>query len=181
MESGGIKKEYVITLRAKIRRHPIACIIVALFSWMSWRIRRRKLFVGKTIQMEDGKQFVVFRHIYRKCRQRNESDGSVVMVVRFRFARFSQIANRRLSLIPVPMIAGYPGFHDKVWMFNENDGYWQGVYQWESEAAVDSYKHSFVLGIMNRRAAEGTLTISAIPNTSINDYLLARLIPDTGI
>jgi hypothetical protein len=74
------------------------------------------------------------------------------------------------------MIAGYPGFHDKVWMLNEDDGYWQGVYQWESETAVESYRHSFVLRIMNRRAAEGTLSISTIPNISINDYILQRLI-----
>jgi hypothetical protein len=143
---------------------------------MFWRIRRRKLFLKKTVRMEDGKRFVVFRHVYRKARQRSDSENSVVMVVGFRFARFSQNANRRLSLIPIPMIAGYPGFHDKVWMLNEDDGYWQGVYQWESETAVESYRHSFVLRIMNRRAAEGTLSISTIPNISINDYILQRLI-----
>ena len=141
--------------------------------WIFWRIRFPKHFYGKTIQMDDGKRFVVFRHAHRKSKPQ---DSAAVMVVRFRFAKHSQKTNRRLSLIPIPLIIGFPGFCDKVWMANEEDGYWQGVYQWESEAAIESYKRSFVLGVMNRRAAKDTVTVTTIPNTTVHDYLSRRLV-----
>lgn len=164
-----------MTFRSKIRRLPIVCFFVAVFSWMIGRIRFLKTYQGKTIQMEDGKRFVVFRHVHRKSKHRDSEGPAAVMVVRFRFARFSQKANRRLSMIPIPLIVGYPGFRDKVWMVNENDGYWQGVYQWESEAAIDSYKRSFVLGVMNRRAVADSVTISTVPDTNVNEFLGRRL------
>jgi hypothetical protein len=160
-----------------LRRFPIVCFLAAFLSWPIGRIRSSKSFLGKTIQMEDGRRFVVFRHIRRDSTHKEPGNEPAVMVVRFRFAKHSQPTNRRLSLIPVPLIVGYPGFHDKVWMVDEDDGYWQGAYQWESEAAVEAYKRSFVLRVMNRRAQADSVTIETIPNTSLQDYLRQRLSP----
>jgi hypothetical protein len=158
-----------------MRRLPIVCLVVAVFFWMAGRIRFPKTFRGKTVRMDDGKRFVVFRHAHRKSKRRESKGAPAVMVVRFRFARFSQKANRRLSRIPIPLIVGYPGFHDKVWMANGEDGTWQGVYQWESAAAVEVYKRSFVLGVMNRRAVADSVTVSTILDTTVHDYLRQRL------
>lgn len=152
-----------------MRRIPPVCFFVAIFLWLFRRARFLKTFHGKTIQADDGKRFKVFRHAHRK----RECQNPAVLVVRFRFAKYSQKTNRRLSLIPIPLIVGFPGFCDKVWMASE-DGYWQGVYQWESEAAVESYKRSFVLSVMNRRAARDTVTMTTIPDTTVHDYLLER-------
>jgi hypothetical protein len=145
---------------------------VAIFLWIFRRARFLKTFHDKTIKMDDGKRFTVFRHAHRK----RKCQTPAVMVVRFRFAKYSQKTNRRLSLIPIPLIVGFPGFCDKVWMANQEDGYWQGVYQWESESAVESYKRSFVLGVMNRRAAKDTVTMTTIPNTTVADYIGARFL-----
>jgi hypothetical protein len=160
-----------------LRRLPIVCLLAALLSWLIGRIRSSKSFLGKTVQMEDGRRFVVFRHVRRDSTHKEPGTEPAVMVVRFRFAKRSQKTNRRLSLLPVPLIVGYPGFHHKVWMVDENDGYWQGVYQWESEAAVDAYMRSFVLRVMNRRAQADSVSFETIPNTSLQDYLRQRLSP----
>lgn len=148
---------------------------MAVFLWIFRRARFLKTFQGQTVQMEDKKRFTVFRHAHRK----NNCTNPAVLVVRFRFAKYSEKANRRLSKIPIPLIVGFPGFCDKVWMSSE-DGYWQGVYQWESQAAVESYQRSFVLSVMNRRAARDTVTMTTIPGITVADYLASHPVPDAS-
>jgi protein-S-isoprenylcysteine O-methyltransferase Ste14 len=150
------------------RKLPPVCFINAVGNLLIGRIRFPRDHLGRTIKMEDGQRFTVFRHMTRS-RRRNENNA--VFVVRFKFAKYSQKANRRLSLIPIPLIAGFPGFLDKIWMVNEETGYWQGVYQWDSEQSVKQYQRSFVLGIMNRRALPSTVTSRAHAKTSLHDYL----------
>ena len=97
---------------------------------------------------EDGK-FDLFRHI--KSNQRINSEEAVVFIVSFKFARFSHKVNKKLSIIPMLLIAGFPGFREKIYAVNKSNGYWHGMYQWESKKALDEYKKSFVLKMMNKR------------------------------
>ena len=95
-------------------------------------------------------------------------------MIRFRFKSFPQELNRLLSLIPVPLIGGFPGFRQKIWMVDEDTGDWQGLYEWESAEAVESYRRSFVLGVMNRRAVPSSISSTTIPRTRLADYLRER-------
>jgi len=83
-----------------------------------------------------------------------------VFDVRFRFARFSPVANRRLSRIPMPFIAVQPGFRSKTWMVGEDTGAFRGQYEWATVDDAESYWDSFPMRMMRRRAAEGTLVKS---------------------
>ena len=49
-----------------MRRLPPVCFFVAIFLWIFRRARFLKTFYNKTIQMDDGKRFKVFRHAHRK-------------------------------------------------------------------------------------------------------------------
>ncbi len=80
-----------------------------------------------------------------------------------------------LSLIPVPLIGGYPGFRHKLWMVQEETGYWQGVYEWESTEAVETYRRSFILGAMNRRAEPDSISETVVPRTLLEDYVGSRI------
>jgi hypothetical protein len=123
--------------------------------------------------MDDGEQFTVFRHM---SLERVKSDSPAIFIVRFTFKNLTEKANRRASLIPVPLIGGFPGFMDKVWMSNEKTGYWQGLYQWESIEDLEEYKKSFVLGVMNKRAISESLSYEIIPNTLLEDYIADHLV-----
>ena len=127
--------------------------------------------------MEDGRRFRVFRHLSHSGNEEREqgAPAPAILVVRFRFARLSQALNRLLSLIPVPLIGGYPGFRQKLWMVQEETGYWQGVYEWESTEAVEAYRRSFVLGVMNRRAEPGSVSHTVVPRTTLEDYVGGRI------
>jgi hypothetical protein len=76
-----------------------------------------------------------------------------------------------LSRIPILLIAGFPGFRDKFWMIDWKTDYWQGIYQWKNLEAIENYKKSFVLGMMNKRAVDDSISYNIIKDRNIDDYL----------
>jgi len=112
--------------------------------------------MDKAIHMEDGSVFKIFRN-FRMFRQSTTQHSqsfqqSCVFVVRFKFKRLSHSANKVASMIPMLVIAGSPGFQQKMYAINPDNGYWQGMYQWESLAHLEDYKKSFIYRMMNKRA-----------------------------
>ena len=153
------------------RRLPPVCALAALLRGLSGRLRFERRYVGTTLAMEDDRRFRVFRHLSLRGGKAEAQAPPAVLVVRFKFARFSQGLNRLLSLIPVPLIGGYPGFRHKLWMVDEESGAWQGVYEWESNEAVEAYRRSFVLRTMNRRAEPKSISYAVIERTRLVDYV----------
>ena len=100
------------------------------------------------------------------------SAGSgAVLRIRFQFTGGSPGLNKRLSLIPIPFIVGFPGFRTKIWTLHEATGAFQGIYEWDSaEAAVD-YVGSLAIRLMKKRAIPESVDQKIIPNTSIGEYL----------
>jgi hypothetical protein len=78
--------------------------------------------------------------------------------VAFHFSRFSPAANKRLSLLPMPLIAAQPGFRSKTWMLGSESGAFKGVYEWDTVEDAERYWTSFPMRLMKRRAVPGTLT-----------------------
>ena len=165
-----------MALHKSIRRHPFICFLATLGNALRGRIHFSQEYIGKTLRMDDGQMFTIFRHVTLDVSKRNSEDTPAVFIVRFKFAKLSQKANRITSLIPIPLIVGFPGFRDKIWMVNEETGYWQGVYQWESEKAIEDYQQSFVLGIMNKRSIQESLSYTILPNTRLSEYMERHLI-----
>ena len=162
----------------RFRRLPPVCALVAVLRMLTARLRLESRYVGSIFVMEDGQRFRVFRHMSLSGKEEREQGAPAVLVVRFKFARFSQGLNRLLSLIPVPLIGGYPGFRNKLWMVQEETGFWQGMYEWESTEAVERYRRSFVLGLMNRRAEPDSISETVIPRTLLEDYVGGRIEQD---
>ncbi len=146
----------------------------SLVSLITFRLRFPHDFKDKTIRMEDGLQFKIFRQMQLKTK--NHVTPGTILVVRFRFKKYSHERNMRLSRIPILLIAGFPGFRYKMWMIDWETGFWQGVYEFEDSVAIEKYRKSFVLGLMNRRAADNTVTYHIIPDTNIDDYVRSRII-----
>jgi hypothetical protein len=165
---GSLEKGEPLSHKTRIRHFPLVCLVIAVALTLLGRLRLRYQFVGRVIEMENDRRFRIFRHLSLRS---SSGIAPAVLVVRFRFARFSQRVNRLLSLLPIPLIGGFPGFREKLWMVDEDTGDWQGVYEWESAEAVEAYRRSFVLGVMNRRADPGSITYTVIPETRLADYL----------
>jgi hypothetical protein len=69
------------------------------------------------------------------------------------------------------LITGFPGFQAKMYAIDKDNGYWQGIYQWESEGALEEYKKSFVLRMMNKRAVTGTVSYSQRSGKSLDEFI----------
>jgi hypothetical protein len=92
-----------------------------------------------------------------------------IFQVRFRFKNLSAEANRRLSLIPIPLILAQPGFRSKSWLLGQKTGDFIGRYEFDTVEAAEDYWNSLPLRMMKRRAEPESLTheISMADNISI--------------
>jgi hypothetical protein len=143
---------------------------------MRRRLRFSREYLGKTFLLGESRRFTAFRHVILDPGPADTGRPPAVLVVRFKFARGSRRANRIASLFPVPLIVGFPGFREKVWLIDERAGDWQGAYEWESGSRAWEYAQSFVLGMMIRRAVKDSVSFAVMPKTSLSHYLGTRLL-----
>jgi hypothetical protein len=153
----------------KIRKTPVVCLIISIVQLLFGRLRLTKNYINKTIQMNNESRFVIFRHI--STYPLNQADGNCVFIVSFKFAHLSHKANKLTSIIPMLMIAGFPGFIAKIYTVNLENGFWQGMYQWESFEYLEAYKKSFVFKMMNKRAIQETIETDETINQNLIELI----------
>lgn len=151
-------------------------IIKSSINYLTGKLSFPKHINGATIQMDDGKTFQVIRYMKLK---KAETDKASTLIIRFKFDKYSHEKNIKLSRIPMFMIAGFKGFRTKIWMIDYEEGYWQGVYGWDSPGSIEKYIKSTVLGIMNKRAKKGTVNYTTLENIKVEDFVKERLITKT--
>ena len=148
----------------------------SLRSLLNGQVHLPEEYVGEALTMEDGQRFTVFRRL----RVDGNEDGRgtpAIFKVRVRFKDLSTRANKRLSIIPAPFLAGMEGFQEKAWTINEATNDFQGIYQWSSHEAAVKYPDSFIFKLMANRAAPGTVTYEIVPDTDLSEYLAAIRVP----
>ena len=144
-------------------------IIRFILKIISRNLQFPKYYCGKTVQMEDGLKLKIFRHM--KDISKNPAENGSILIIRFQFNKFSHSTNIKASKIPIPLIGGFKGFGDKLWMIDWENGYWQGIYQWDNEITIERYKKSFVLNIMNKRAEESSISYNILPDINFEEYI----------
>jgi len=151
----------------------LSSIIKAIYYLFTSKLHFPSNYNNKIVRTDDGKEFKIFRHMHLKSN--GQLENGAIFIVRFKFKKFSHNANIRLSRIPILLIAGFSGFRDKLWMIDWKTDYWQGIYQWENSEAIEKYKKSFVLGMMNKRAIEQSISYDIINDRNIDTYLQSRM------
>jgi hypothetical protein len=140
-----------------------------LFNIISGRVHSPEEHVGSTLTMEDSTNFSILRRI--QVRKNNmDANEYAVFIVRFKFKNLKFETNKRLSIIPTPFLINMKGFREKIWTFNEDTDFFQGIYQWESKELAEKYPESFVFNLMTKRAAPGTISYKIIENTELEEY-----------
>ena len=155
----------------KTRTIPPVCLSIAILELLSGTLRMSREFVGRETRIDKDQVFTIFRQI--KNRKARISGDHVTFVVQFKFARLSHQANKLASIIPMLLIAGFPGFIQKLYAVNIENGYWQGMYEWKSVKHLEAYKNSFVYRMMNKRALKGTVQSHTISNRFLSDLIEA--------
>jgi len=139
----------------KVRKIPPVCLCIALAKLLIGNIKCSKEHVGTEFINRNGSVFRIFRNV--SSRKKASSDETVVFIVSFKFARLSHKANKVVSLFPMLLIAGFPGFVQKMYAVNLENGYWQGIYEWKSKHDLEAYKKSFVFRMMKKRALPNSI------------------------
>ena len=125
-----------------------------------YRLRGRIHFprdcLGEVVAGPD-EDFVTFRKMILDPLPGETQRVGALFTVRFHFARLSDSANQKLSLIPAPLIAAQPGFRSKTWMLGQQTGMFQGVYEWRTVADAQDYWTSLPMRLMKRRATPESL------------------------
>jgi hypothetical protein len=160
-------------MKSKFRKHPLTCLLVSIFRLIIGRLRFSNLFIGEIIEMDDNSNFEIFRYITKKKVTFNSKH--TVFIVSFKFSHLSHKANKLISIIPMLLITGFPGFIKKVYAVNYKNGYWQGMYQWESFEYLEEYKKSFVFKVMNKRAIPETITSIQYENKSLDNFIKEKV------
>lgn len=139
----------------KVRKIPPVCLCIALAKLVTGRMKLSKEQVGTEHINRSGNAFRIFRNVI--AQKEVSSDDTVVFIVSFKFARLSHKTNKFVSLFPMLLIAGFPGFVQKMYAVNIENGYWQGIYEWKSRQNLEAYKKSFVFRMMKKRALSDSI------------------------
>jgi hypothetical protein len=156
-------------MTTKFRKSPPVCLAVSLVRLAIGKLSLTDLYLDETVLMKDNSEYKIFRHITTTDFEHDAE--STVFIVSFKFARLSHKANQKASIIPMLLIAGFPGFVKKIYAVNPENGYWQGMYQWKSSKYLEEYKQSFVFRIMNKRAIPGSIDSFVIENENLTNFI----------
>jgi hypothetical protein len=152
-----------------IRKIPLVCLCIAIARLLTGRLKLSKEHVGTEFMDKHRSVFRIFRNILTE--PSGSSPETIVFVVSFRFARLSHKANKVASLIPMLLIAGFPGFVQKMYAVTIENGYWQGIYEWKSKQHLEAYKNSFVFRMMKKRAYNNSIQMKEYQSTTLKDYI----------
>ena len=152
-----------------LRKIPPVCLVISLLRLIVGKLRFSKKFIGDSVKMYDGREFIIFRHI--RMHPLTPNPENAVFIVNFKFAKLSHKANKIASILPMLLITGFPGFMTKMYAVNLETGYWQGMYQWESLKHLEEYKKSFVFRMMNKRAIKESIQSYDITNQQLTNYI----------
>ena len=159
-------------MTSKFRKLPLTCLVISIFRLLIGKLRLSKQFMGKTVKMDKNSNYQIFRHITNK--EVDSDCKSTVFIVSFKFSKLSHKANKLTSIIPMLLITGFPGFVKKIYAVNRENGYWQGMYQWESSENLEEYKKSFVFKVMNKRAIPESINSVHYENISLDSFIMER-------
>ena len=151
-----------------MRFNPVSSLCKTFWYLIIGRISFPRDRNGEEILMSDGQKFTIFRQVKIKPRKKQTAHPEVLFKVRFIVENMSMKQNIRFSRIPIPFFIGLSGFRSKLWTFNEETGFFQGIYEWDTIKHAKKYSNSFAMKFMTRRAKLGTVSSSILLNKSAN-------------
>lgn len=155
--------------------NPVGSFLRAAGHFMTGRLRFPRRHTGKTLVMDDGRRFRVFRHAIL-IPKGEPAPPQALFQVRFHLTRMSPRANKVFSWLPVPFFTGLAGFRAKFWALEEESGAFQGLYAWQTLADAQAYANSFALRFMARRAAPKSLSYEIRTGDENSARRLAQLL-----
>jgi hypothetical protein len=113
----------------------------------AWLLARDRLHLplehlGLQLRFADGTSTRVFRETVADV-DRVKAPCILFVEFRLRLVRGRwHAAFHWESLLNTPLFAGFPGFVSKLWLANDERGFYRGLYEWDGPARAESYARS---------------------------------------
>ena len=159
---------------------PPVLLLRAATLLISGRIRFVTDVVG-TIRHVSGEDFEAYRRVEVVPGNKQPAIPGAILEVTFRFAKYSEELNKRLSLIPIPFIIAQPGFRSKTWFTGRKSGRFKGIYEWDSPQSAERYWNSFPMQLMKMRSDKATLLREIRTVKGLKDPEPNNAIEPTGV
>lgn len=135
--------------------------------------------VGLRLRFADGSSGRVYRETVAEHGPVREP---CVLVVEFRLRGvrgWGHAAFRRESLLNTPLFAGFPGFVSKLWLANDEQGRYRGLYQWDGARRASHYARALwrVLALVS---VPGSIHYIVLPGLYRDDVLARAELLDAG-
>ena len=167
MENGSNQKQMVMQGDMKVKgtiRNKALFSLLKTFSYVATgHLHFAKDHIGELVTMDNGQEYTVFRQVIVDPKRDQLKKPGAILIIRFNFAHGSPKQNKLLSVIPIPFIAGLPGFRSKIWAIDKDSGGFQGIYEWDTIQDAETYKKSSAIKLMTKRAIPGSITFQIIP------------------
>lgn len=143
--------------------------------FVSGRIHRPNRYHGGQIIFGNGTSVRVFRETVV---DREDSGNPTVRVVEYRLQAvhgwahtlFRWFSFRWFSVVATPLFAGSAGFVSKLWLADDRNGLYRGIYEWDSIEHAESYADIF-RSIVSPLATPDSVAYHIVPDKSRPEFL----------
>lgn len=134
------------------------------------RLHQPRRHMGGWITFANGSSTVVFRETVADQRR---SDAPAILVVEFRLRAVHGWAHRlfeRESVLNTPFFAGFPGFVSKLWLTQDENKVYRGIYEWDGAARAASYAEAlrWILALVS---VPGSIAYHVVPGETRSKFL----------
>jgi hypothetical protein len=131
------------------------------------RLHNPKDQVGKEFTNPDGQEFVVFKQTTLDQAAGLKTEPEAMFRVQFRVPKIKPWRDRFVITLKSPIFVALPGFRSKLWMVDEKNDTYQGVYEWDTLQDAKDYAHSASMDFMTEVAVPGGISYEIIPGGKI--------------
>lgn len=146
------------------------CVVTTAGLLATRRVHLPHANVGRLLRFANGSAAYVYRETVV---DRPSVSNPAVLVVGFRLRGIRGRGHdlfRRESLLNTPLFVGFPGFVSKLWLANDEDGVYRGLYQWDGAQQAEHYARALwrVLALVS---VSGSIHYRVLPGLWRDDLL----------
>lgn len=117
------------------------CFVISLGMLARGQIEQPRANLGRMIRFADGST----GEVYRETVVRRAAGAPCFLIVAFRLRKVHGRGHkwfRRESILNTPLFVGFPGFVSKLWLANDEQGVYRGLYEWDGAQRAENYARS---------------------------------------
>ena len=144
------------------------CIFTSIGMLARHQVRLPHGNLGRQIQFANGSSAQVYRETVIPRRTPKEP---CFLAVSFRLRHLRGRGHRLFrmeSILNTPLFVGFPGFISKLWLANDRDGLYRGLYEWDGADAAASYARS-LWRVLELVSEPGSIDYRVVPGLRRDD------------